>query len=696
MANYQRYQTLSSAEQYLFSASCPVWVSRYQISWDVQTGARLLQTRMVTVSEKAITAVYLRVHCRDAQDQALTTLHLVPVTNLFVSPGEVFGDDKVVSLWPKRTAFAEVFAERVCFSDGTAWNETQPADYYAFPSPAPVYPQDTAYPRLALAAREGGARNDFYFRKTPQVWLCTCGVPNANTVLRCRHCGADRLWLETHMDADSLFAPPAPAPAPEPEPEPEEKVAAPLEKFDLASYLNAEPLTTPVAPETEFPDMSKAAPAPTPSPAPPPEQKKSHAGRIVAILLAVLLFLGAGGWFGYVYFLDPYLRYGKAAELESKANATVTEAAVAMDEGDREKAALGFQSAIEDYGQAMEKYDALGEYSDSRERVERCRAQIGVCMMQLGDYAGAYELLSQFDGYESYLADCLYAQGVLAYNNGDLATAWSFVERLAAEHPAYEKTQALRDSCCYGFGSNELADADELTGENRLAEAKQAYETARQWFQSAGEYSNSAEMVLYCDYYLADLAAKMTGDAQDPEALLEAIDAFAALNGYSDSAQRRLDCMFDYACMLCDPDDDDVRSFLEELIDAGYSGAQELYDQLYMLRVDIALLDGDDRSFPETATLEELEDLWVSYCISGGRSDDTVRILMVYTLPGTAGGQLTLNEDGSREDEVLLYDLIPVRATKAGEAKLQFYDADSGEELYYEIVQIPEEETSDS
>ena len=35
MANYQRYQVLTSAQQYLFSPACPVFVSKYQISGDM-------------------------------------------------------------------------------------------------------------------------------------------------------------------------------------------------------------------------------------------------------------------------------------------------------------------------------------------------------------------------------------------------------------------------------------------------------------------------------------------------------------------------------------------------------------------------------------------------------------------------------------------------------------------------------------
>ena len=694
MANYQRYQTLSSAEQYLFSASCPVWVSRYQISWDTQTGARLLQTRMVNLSEKAITAVYLRVRCRDSQDQELTTLHLVPVTGLMVMPGEVFGDDKIVQLWPGRTAFAEIFAERVCYSDGTAWNESEPTDYFAIPAPKPVRPTDAAYPRLALTAREGGVRNDCYYQTALQAWLCTCGVPNPLTTLRCRHCGADRLWLEEHMNAAALLTPrPAPEPEPEPEPmkepvkEPAPELAAPLEKFDLASYLTTEPMATPVPAEKEFPEV---APAPAAPAAPVPPQKKRHTGRIIAIVLAVLLFLGVGGWLGYRYFLKPYLGYQEAVAVENDAKQ------------------LEASAKREKLEEAIALYEKLGGYEDSAFRILACRAMIADEALRQGSYEEAYELFraleqeadfGKLEGYADKAAQALYSRGVVNYNNGALDEAWACVEKLALEYPAYSETAQLRNSCSYKYGEQALNSAKGAADAGDYDAAKNSYAEARGWFASVEDYSNSAEMLKLCDYYLADCAAYEARDAGDPEALLGAMEQFKALGDYSNSARRRLDCMYVYVTLVADPDDQRMEDFLYELIDNGYPGAQEFYDSLYRMEVEINLLSAPDAngtraSFPSTATLEELEQLYVSYEVIGGASDDNVTIQMVYTLPGTAGGKILLNDGGGRSAVVRLYDFIPVRAAKDGVVKLQFYDAETGAELASFQITVPEETTT--
>lgn len=675
MADYQRYQTLSSAEQYLFSPSCPVWVQKYQLSWDVQTGNRLLQCRMVNVSEKAVTAVYLRVLCRDEQGQGLTMLHVVPVTGLFVTPGELFGDDKVVTLWPKRTAFAEVFAERVCFSDGTAWNEQLPPDYEAIPAPAQVRPEDALYPKLALAAREGGARNDFYFRATKRIWICTCGLPNSSTVLRCRHCGADRTWLERHMDVLTLSAPPAPEPpVPATEPEPpapavtqEPQIQAPLEKFDLASYLTAEPMHSPVPAQEEFPVIqSRPEPAPEP-PAPAEKPKKRRGGRIAAIVLAILLFLGVGAWIAWRQFLAPYLRYQEAVS--------------AQENGDYEK--------------ALEIFRTLGGYEDSEARIAECEFRLALESFRTGDYAAAYEQLKDMPGKETYAADCLYSQGVLAYNAQNYDDAWKYVKLLEEQYPTYENTKQLRDPCCYAFGERAVQSAGSA---DSLQESHTFYDEAKSWFTEAGNYSNSAAMITECDYQMAKLTLEEAYAYNDGSMFLLAVERFEALGSYSASAEKRQEAMFGYCGCEADPENETTLAFLKELTEAGYQGAGELYDQIFPMTVEIELWtrEDDNSQTPvgETLTLAQMDRLMLRYSVEGGRDEGVIRILLVYTLPGSAPGSITINPDGSRDDALPLYDVLPVKASKEGTVKLQFYNAKTGAEIKTVTFEIPTETTT--
>jgi hypothetical protein len=63
MPNYQRFQTISAGAQNRFDPDSPVWVSRYRLSLDAESGKRLLQVRMVNLSDKRLRQVFLRIRC---------------------------------------------------------------------------------------------------------------------------------------------------------------------------------------------------------------------------------------------------------------------------------------------------------------------------------------------------------------------------------------------------------------------------------------------------------------------------------------------------------------------------------------------------------------------------------------------------------------------------------------------------------
>lgn len=659
MANYERYQTLASAEQYLFSPSSPVWVNRYQVSWDMQTSARLLQCRMVNVSDKAITAVYLRVLCRDNQGQDITTLHMVPVTGLYVPPGNVFGDDQVITLWPNRTNNVEIYPERVCFSDNTAWNETEPSDYVAFPAPTPVQVQDVNYPRLSRAAREGGVKNEFYFRALKNVWICTCGVPNSNQTLYCRHCRADRSWLEKNMDPE--LAPALPElPAPKEEPgEPEQTPE--LEAFDLSSYMIDSPAQIPVAEEfpyiETYPSREDAEDV---APEKPAEKKKSNAGRTVAILLALLLFLGVAGVIAYQQLLGPNATYQKAIRAENEG----------------------------EYTTAIGLYETLGDYEDCPDRILICRAMMAIDEMRQGNYEQAYAMFSELSGeffetypeYAKYMPDCLYSAGVTAYNEGDYDTAWNYVNRLTEEYADYAGTEQLRQCTVYEFGKRAIEQADNSYDLDARAEA---YREAKNWFAQASGYSNSSDMVNLCDYYLADATYQRAQQDYDTDGYLRAADEFGALGDYSDSSQRRLGCLYAYCEAIYDLSNPDCARYLDELIAQDYPGALELQNELSVLEAEIEVLYVDyesEKPLPRELTTAEMQHVRIRYTIDGVGSS-SMQILLVYTLPGAESSSVVLNPDDGRNGEIKLYDLIRDEATEAGIAKLQFYNSATGEEL---------------
>ena len=662
MASYQRFQTLSSGTQNLFDPDSPVWVSRYRLSLDLESGKRLLQLRLVNRSDKKISRVFLRIKCFEATTRKATVLELVPMPAVLALPGRAFGERSLVEITPPQTSFVEAFAQRVVFSDGTAWDESSTRNYLAFAEPVPVRTDDPDYGLLKERALQGGVRNSYRFHTQKGVWTCTCGQPNSGASLRCDHCGADRLWLEKNMDPD--YREPAPTPAPEPVQQP-------------APAPQPAPVVVPILPAPQAPQINPYPIAPVvitrPSPRPEPEEeepRRGHPGRVIAVILAIVLLLG-GAWCAWRY-LRPYLRYKDAVEELNAGN----------------------------YEEAQRIFEDLGDYRDSPERITQAQLQKIRDVMKDGNYAQALEMLQavkDLPGADELTADCVYSLGVVAFNGGDLDAAWTYVRRLEEEYPNYESLPRLRTFCYYNSGNRKANEAASLED----AEARiLAYEDAIYQFSMAEGYGDSAERMKECSYRIGIEQMNM-GE------LTLAVDTFTTLGDYKSSQQYKSDCMFRYAQLHVRDTDQTTMDYLDELAEAGYDGAEELRDRYNGVGFDFRLIasqEGGEQGLTEQSEISDLTEIGIRYAVEPTDENGAVLVLVRYTLPDGRQGRGVLNSDGSASGMKRWKELnFPTACTSTGTVRVEFFDSARGETEALQTVSfqyvhqesIPEEDPVD-
>lgn len=617
MTNYQRFQICSAAEQNLFSPDSPVWVSRYQLSRDQEERKLLLQVRMVNRSEKTIRQVFLRIRCLDGLDQPVTELELVPMPALTARPGQIFGEDKLTEITPAGTVRVEVFAQRVRFADGSAWDENAAAEYIGFAKPVKMQPEDPYYDELSRRAVSGGVRARYYYHDQRGLWTCTCGLPNGSRDLRCAHCGAERIWLEKHMDPALLEAPaqiPPVVPTPAGQPGPAEV------------YL--------------YYPTQQPVPEPQPAPEETPAAKPRKRGKTTAIVLSSLILVVAAAFVGYL-FLKPYLRYRTGLDQLKAGN----------------------------YEEAKAIFEELGDYRDSAKRVQDSIVQNARAAMTQGDYQKAMDLLKDMPDQQKYVADCLYSLGVLAYNDGDLDTAWSYVRQLEERFPDYENLPQLKQYCCYSYGGRYAAQAAQAQQpEDRI----EGYNQAMQWYAAAGEYEDSGERVTECSYRIA--VEKLNMGSWE-----EAMEDFRLLGDYKQSAQYLADCKFRYAEAHIENTDQTTLDYLQELADANYEGAQELLDRLTGDAFGFNLTLGPGDSSGQLVQASDLSEVYLHYRVDSSDERGAVLILVQYTLPDGRQGRGLLNNDRSSTGTKVWTDLFPGDCRIAGPITLTFYDSERGE-----------------
>lgn len=661
MSTYQRYRAVYGAEQHLYCSGCPVYVHRYQISADLQTGGRILQVRMVNMSEWEISTVYLRIACLDGQGKALATMYAVPMNNLHAGRSRIFGESITLQLSTATAQMVQVFPERVIFANGMTWNETEAAAYISLPAPLPVKRTDVDFDRLEQQGQRNGVHNDYRYQELENAWYCTCGLPNGPHKQFCGYCGTNREWLRLNMNGRAAIVSQAVEPVLPAEPaQPQTETPAPAQTSDdlpdsasvaeLLDYMNAklERYSTPVAvaeqptyrqPEEEFPVID---------PTPP---KKNKAGKVIGIILLVLAIVAAAA-FCAMRFLLPMLRYNEAASLEQAGS----------------------------YAEAREIFTELGDYQDAASRVTGTWYQQALSQMRAGDYAGAYDLFSGIFDYENsknYAADCIYSLGVLAFNDGDTETAWGYVQQLQEEFPDYSGGQDLYQSCCYTMGSEAL-DAG-------------AFEDAKSWLALSDGYKNAADLIQYCDY---ELACKARDEGKYEDAIVMFSDCT-----YGDSAEQVYACMMRYVKENGSREDELTADYLEQLCAKEYEGAAELYESLYAwtVKVLVSTESAYSKTLKSVDEVDDLNKLYLHYSAEGGRPDATVGIVLIYTLPdGTTGNLVLVKElqDGAN-GTVSWKDLKLPECKEKGTLKLKFCDAESGEELLSCSVVVRETEQKD-
>lgn len=142
-----------------------------------------------------------------------------------------------------------------------------------------------------------------------------------------------------------------------------------------------------------------------------------------------------------------------------------------------------------EYTQAMDAFEALGDYKDSLQMIKKCNYGIAISLMESGQYEDAitvFEALSDYEDSVQKIADCELA---IRYNDAI----------------------ALMDAGCF--------------------------EEAIAVFEALDGYKNSANLIKNCHTAIMDSKYNDAVALMDHD-LVQAFEALIALDGYKDSAQK--------------------------------------------------------------------------------------------------------------------------------------------------------------
>ncbi len=400
----------------------------------------------------------------------------------------------------------EVTVEKAWFEDGIVWRKAR-GSLIEYTTNA--LPMGRNLSKLRYIA---GPDAIGYPERQGSLWLCVCGRPNHANQAKCVRCGRGQ-----------------------------EEVFRTCSREAVNAAMTGQ--------ETRLTETTRSATRLGSGDTRDFIARKEHGGGRRAALILLLLALAAGGVFGYLRLLKPYLDYRQAVRW--------------MESGD--------------YGQAETAFAGMPGYRDSDALLTETRYLAALKLKEDGDYAEAHaaflapELKNYKDNAGQALA-CRYLQADSLLEEGRIAEA----RALFVELDTYQDSPDRVTECDY-------EKAEELyRAGNRWQEAAAAYE-------ALGDYRNSAVQAKYCRYMLA-------GQLLENGEWEAAYAAYDELGGFADSRTRKLDALYQpgvQALAATPPDYETALTWLtrEEL--NTYKDAAGWREQAWYLKGQALLQAGD-------------------------------------------------------------------------------------------------------
>ncbi len=293
-----------------------------------------------------------------------------------------------------------------------------------------------------------------------------------------------------------------------------------------------------------------------------------------------------------------------------------------------------------------------------------------------------------------------FAKKEIAYNKAnDLMVAAAYDEAYEAytELGDYKNSAEMAKEAMYGkaddyFAKGMFPDSIEVwtsileykDSADRIVEAKNAILERK--YQGAVEAANGGNYLTAIEMFADIMDYKDSADRyndaiymyalqlSENEEHVSAIEFFSECANYKDSAEKIKENKYAYVKKHQDSTDEITYQYISDLVDSGYSGAKELYNEIYQWKIKITAVNTDpDDDTTRLTSCSRYEFIYFHYTVSGGAPGASEDIQFVGNLPNCAPIQL----DGtiySGQDPSYYY-IYYTYGSATGTASAYFYDS---------------------
>ena len=480
----ERYKKLYHLVHRLYASHAPVLIESGSLLLEQQSNAMLCQLCFRNIQEKPIKSLRAVVQMLDARGELLGNPVDHRYQDLDLKREEDCGRDVAIVLPSLQAASFTVRVNQVVFADGEVWADAN-APWDELPEQYALEDYFARSSDLNRFLRRFGPDCSFAPLESEELWFCTCGAVNSNTEARCHRCGRRRAALlgkgSEQLSPEELEEASFHAPVDEDVEVPRLRrslilgaLAAALVLLGILAFL--------YIPELQF--WSSKTPAAATQPL--ASENAEDAGVVPAVQRTDNPQLDA---------------YQQALTLLTKANYAPLEDAPGL------------------YESAAKAFEALGDFRDSQERAQECRAALQEQKETLlnSDYEDAlllleerryneareaFEALDDFRDSADQAREAVYRKALALFRFVDTHELKGVAAILSTDAEK-ESLVVLPREQMLRLGNSGLRDLEDCFGEDpvrftaedpALTELKPLEEATAALFRRLGDYRDSADL----------------------------------------------------------------------------------------------------------------------------------------------------------------------------------------------------------
>lgn len=684
-----KFEAIFESTEGKLQANVPVLIEKTSLIKNTADDSIFARCTFRSLTDKPIKALLLDIVATDAWGNAAEGVEGFQLLDLKTKREAEFGQTTPIPIPNKNVRSIDVVIKKILYEDRSM---EDCAEAYT------TVPMQTSL--LAALGMKEAVEN--YAKKTTkaakfvptvgqQVWRCTCGATNTVGEDICYSCQSSLSAQQAAYQPEQIIAKTKALLEEKRRKEEEIRLAREKEQREAEERLRK-------AQEEKERQEREAK-----------EAKKAKKKKIIkrTIISIVSLILVAAIGYGTIFHLVPLIRYNMAAskveklEFDSAYNTYValkdykdsadkatetlykkaaylegqglfaeaaveyekiptyqdskTKATYCRNEANYRDAKAKFDS--KDYAGALTAFTNLGDYSDSKEWVNKTNYEIAKGNFESGDYSKAFDQFTALGDYEdskTQANESKYMMAETAFEAKDYQTAYECYNALGKNYKDCEE-KALKSQYLY---------ADDCMTQKKYKEASDTYGTLRikKYEDSEDKYIEASYLYAKSCYDSKNYAEAVTyftrvGDYEDSLDLLKdskyenalklinskeytkAVNILKDLGNYKESKTKLNEAKYAYVKAHKNNTDTTTYSYLKDLKAAGYSDSKTIYNDLYAWEITNIYFNTSEFSTTKKTSISKYDPVYCHFTLSGGPPGEEIYVYHTVKYPNgsTAG-----------------------------------------------------------